>query len=417
MLVCKQLKKPKATERSEVTLVVDDEQECGEFFASVMEGGGATAVRARSAEDAIDELRKQSFDLVLTDKNLPGMDGIALIKFIRENYGDLPVILITGQGSVGSAVDAFKLGAQEYLLKPIDDPETLIRTVRSVMEHRRLENENKILQQKLIQAERMESLGMLAAGVAHEINNPTSFVLGNLELLKEDVTGFTQIINELHGITVDLTSGDQKKAGDAQKRLAAMTQKACLQRIQKDSAQMIDDAIDGAQRIKRIVGSLRGFARMDTETMEPLNLNDEVEKSLTLVWNDLKYKCKVTKELQKVPKVIGNPSKIVQVLVNILINAGQAIEGKKGHIVIKTSYEKSCVKVEIADNGKGISKEHIEHIFDPFFTTKDIGEGTGLGLYIAYGIMKQHNGLIEVESKLSEGTTFVLTFPEEVKNA
>jgi signal transduction histidine kinase len=263
----------------------------------------------------------------------------------------------------------------------------------------------------------MESLGMLAAGVAHEINNPTSFVLGNLELLKEDVTRLTQIINELHGITVDLTSGDQKQADDARKRLVTLTQDACLRRIEKDSAQMIDDAIDGSQRIKRIVGSLRGFARMDTETMEPLDLNEEVEKSLTLVWNDLKYKCEVVKELGEVPKVIGNPSKIVQVLVNILINAGQAIDGKKGHISIKTTHEKSCVKVEIGDNGKGISQEHIEHIFDPFFTTKGVGEGTGLGLYIAYGIMKQHNGLIEVKSKLSEGTTFVLTFPEGAKDA
>jgi two-component system, NtrC family, sensor kinase len=397
-------------------LVVDDEEECGEFFASVLEGGGAKTVRARSAEEGIETLRRQNFDLVLTDKNLPEMDGIGLIKFIRENYGDLPVILITGQGSIGSAVDAFKLGAQEYLLKPIDDPETLVRTVRSVMEHRRLENENKILQQKLIRAERMESLGMLAAGVAHEINNPTSFVLGNLELLKEDVAGFTQIIGELHGIAADVTSGDQKKADNAQKRLATMTQSASLRRIQKDSGQMIDDAIDGAQRIKRIVSSLRGFARIDMDILEPLDINEEVEKSLTLVWNDLKYKCKVTKQLQKTPKVIGNPSQIVQVLVNILINAGQAIDGKSGHIVIKTSHEKSCVKVEITDNGKGIPQEHMEHIFDPFFTTKGVGEGTGLGLYIAYGIMKQHGGLIEVTSKPDEGTTCLLTFPEGETN-
>ncbi len=398
-------------------LIVDDEQECGDFFASVLENEGATAVRARSAEDAIDALRRQDFDLVLTDKNLPGMDGVALIKFIKENYGSIPIILITGQGSVGSVVDAFKFGAQEYLLKPIDDPDTLVRTVRGVMEQRRLENENAILQQKLIQAERMESLGMLSAGVAHEINNPTSFILGNLELLKDDVKGFIQLASELSGIAGDLTSGDQKKADDAQKRLVAMTQSASLRRIQKDSAQMIEDAIDGAQRIKRIVASLRGFTRMDTETMEPVDLNEETEKALTLVWNDLKYKCKVTKELQQVPKVLGNPSKIVQVLVNILINAGHAVDSKDGQIVIKSSYEKSCVKLEITDNGKGIPQENIEHIFDPFFTTKGVGEGTGLGLYIAYGIMKQHSGLIEVKSKLMQGTTFVLTFPEGASNA
>jgi signal transduction histidine kinase len=107
----------------------------------------------------------------------------------------------------------------------------------------------------------------------------------------------------------------------------------------------------------------------------------------------------------------------VQVLVNILINAGHAVDSKDGQIVIKSSYEKSCVKLEITDNGKGIPQENIEHIFDPFFTTKGVGEGTGLGLYIAYGIMKQHSGLIEVKSKLMQGTTFVLTFPEGASNA
>jgi signal transduction histidine kinase len=393
-------------------LLVDDDPECGEFLASVLEREVAKVTRAKDAEKAMDILRLESFDAVVTDKNLPGKSGIDLIKFIHECYGSLPVILITGQGSVDSAVDAFKFGAQDYLLKPLDDPEILLRTLWSVVEQHRLENENKLLQQKLIHAEKMESLGMLAAGVAHEINNPTSFIMGNIEMFKDDLAQSIVIFKSLQTALEDLKSGDPGRVKKATEQLKEIGESPVLERMRNESTQMLDDAMDGAQRIKRIVGSLRGFARVDTQLMEPVDLNEEVERSLTLVWNDLKYKCKVSKSLQQIPKVIGNPSQIDQVLVNMLINAGQAIDGKNGHISIRTYQDHSRICIEIADNGKGIPAEHMEHIFDPFFTTKEVGVGTGLGLYIAYGIMKHHNGLIDVKSKVDQGTTFVLTFPE-----
>jgi len=398
-------------------LLVDDDPECREFLASVLESEAKSVVQAGDAESAIDTLKRQVFDVVVTDKNLPQMDGISLIKFIRENYVSLPVILITGQGSVGSAVDAFKLGADDYLLKPLEDPEVLLRTVWRVVEQRRLEKENRMLQQKLLRAEKMESLGMLAAGVAHEINNPTGFIIGNLDLLKEDIKAVLELFNDLEDIFGELGSDDAAKRAGAMKRLTGTRGSPVLKQLRKESVQMIEDALDGAQRIKRIVGSLRGFARVDTETVELIDLNEEVERSLTLVWNDLKYKCEVTKDFQQLPRVMGNPSQIDQVLVNILINAGQAIEGKKGLITIRTYSGHGQVNVEIRDNGKGISDEHMEHIFDPFFTTKDVGVGTGLGLYIAYGIMRYHNGSIDVRSKVGEGTTCILTFPEGAANA
>jgi signal transduction histidine kinase len=253
---------------------------------------------------------------------------------------------------------------------------------------------------------------MLAAGVAHEINNPTSFIMGNIEMFKEDLVQAIEMFKSLKTALDDMKSGDAAKVEKATEQLKEMSESPVLERMRNESAQMLDDAMDGAQRIKRIVGSLRGFARVDTQLMEPVDLNEEIERSLTLVWNDLKYKCKVTKELQQVPKITGNPSQIDQVLVNMFINAGQAIDGKNGHITIKTYRDHSRVCIEIADNGKGIAEQHMEHIFDPFFTTKEVGVGTGLGLYIAYGIMKHHNGMIDVKSKVDHGTTFVLTFPE-----
>jgi two-component system, NtrC family, sensor kinase len=398
-------------------LVVDDDPECREFLASVLEGEVKGVVQVGDAESAIDMLRQQGFDIVVTDKNLPQMDGIGLIKFIRESYENLPVILITGQASVGSAVDAFKFGAHDYLLKPLEDPDVLLRTIWSVVEQRRLENENSMLQQKLIHSEKMESLGMLAAGVAHEINNPTGFIMGNLELLKEDIKAAVEVLGKLEDVLSELASPDAAKKAGAMERLAGIGGSPVLKQLRSESTQMINEALDGTQRIKRIVGSLRGFAREDTQTVEPVDLNEEVERALTLVMNDLKYKCEVTKDFQQLPKVMGNSTQIDQVLVNILINAGQAIEGKNGLITVRTYSDSGMVNVEIADNGKGISDEHMEHIFDPFFTTKDVGVGTGLGLYIAYGIMKLHNGSIDVKSKVGEGTKVTLTFPEGTANA
>lgn len=379
-------------------LLVDDDDDCRDFFEFTLVEEGANVTSARTAEDGVECLKKDKFNIVITDKNLPGMDGVQFIKKIRQEYALLPIIMITGHGSIGTAVEALKYGAQDYLLKPLEDRVLLTSTVWSILEKQKLTDENKRLQTKLIQAERMESIGILAAGIAHEINNPTTFIIGNLELIGEFVESMASTCMKLHDLA-------------GQTAIAAGIDKTKMEKLREDTKMMVDDALDGANRIKRITGSLKGFSHPSGADNDMLDMNEEVNKSLTLVWNELKYKCEVVKQLGELPKVKGNGTEIDQVLVNMLINAGQAIERKDGKISIRTFAQDGYACIEVIDNGKGISQENLSHIFDPFFTTKEVGQGTGLGLSIAYNIIQSHKGTIEVRSKEGEGTTMLIKLP------
>ncbi|MBA4387999.1 MAG: hypothetical protein C0404_08460 [Verrucomicrobia bacterium] len=381
-------------------LLVDDDDDCRDFFEFTLIEEGAEVTSGRTAEEGVEFLKKNTYDIVITDKNLPGMDGVTFIKKIRQDFGNVPIIMITGHGSIGTAVDALKLGAQDYLLKPLEDRVMLTSAVGNILERQKLSLENRRLQTKLIQAERMESIGILAAGIAHEINNPTTFIIGNLELIREFVESLSSTCLKL---------AEMVPAADAAK--AGIMDKAKIEKLREDTKMMADDALDGAQRIKRITGSLKGFSHPSGADNDVLDLNEEVNKSLTLVWNELKYKCEVEKMMMDLPKVKGNGTEIDQVLVNMLINSGQSIEHKNGKIVIKTYPSDGYACIEISDNGKGISQEHLAHIFDPFFTTKEVGQGTGLGLSIAYNIIQNHKGIIEVRSKEAEGTTMLIKLP------
>jgi signal transduction histidine kinase len=392
-------------------LLVDDDMDCREFLTVILEEGGLDVTQAPDAEKAIEVLKNKKIEVIMTDKNLPGMDGIQFTRYVRENYGNIPVILITGQSTVESAVDALKMGAQDYLVKPLQDGDMLLRTIRGVVEKCRLVEENMLLQDRLLQAKKMESVGVLAAGIAHEINNPAGFVIGNLDLLKEDMQVVLDANNQIRNMLISLLDGNYDDADKIRKCLDMVMKESQLERLQAEIPEMINDACDGAERIKKIVSGLRGFARPDTKKIKLFDINEELERSLTLVYNELKYKCVIQKDLQDLPGVSGNAGQIVQVLVNLLINVGQAIEGRDGLIKIKTYQDNNCVCIRITDNGKGIPEENLDHIFDPFFTTKEVGEGTGLGLSIAYGIVKNHNGEMDVESKVGEGTSITISLP------
>jgi signal transduction histidine kinase len=260
-------------------------------------------------------------------------------------------------------------------------------------ELKRAYKELKSRQIQLIQAEKMAGIGQLAASTAHEINNPLSGIIGNLRILKEDY--LDKCLDMISQLDIDKFREFKED-------------------FEKNFPTHIEDSLRCAEHIKDVVTQLLAFSRPEEgRPMEEVDINSEIDKSLTFVSHELKSKCEVIKDFQPLPKVLAHPRQLDQVFINILTNASQAIDDK-GHISIKTYLKAPYIFIEFTDDGKGIPKEQLSKIFEPFFTTKEVGKGTGLGLAITYEIIKNHNGRIDVRSEIGKGTTFTIKLP--VKN-
>ncbi|BFM48412.1 ATP-binding protein [Marinomonas sp. THO17] len=274
----------------------------------------------------------------------------------------------------------------------------------------KLEATNKKLQathEKLVQSEKMASIGTLAAGVAHEINNPIGYVMSNVQRLQEYSETYQEAIKRILYLMNQESADIEPSLEDLMKWL----QEQDIDFIQEDVAELMTDTLEGTKRIREIVSGLKDFSHGNTDhVMREENLNEAIERTLKVAHNELKYIARVKTDLGNIPNVRCNVGQVQQVLLNLLINAGHAIS-EKGIIKIKSGVAGKEVYVAITDNGTGISPKLQEKIFDPFFTTKKVGKGSGLGLSIAYGIMQDHNGRIELESVVDKGTRFTLYFP------
>ncbi|MCX6640534.1 MAG: response regulator [bacterium] len=257
-------------------------------------------------------------------------------------------------------------------------------------------------QVQLLQAEKMASLGQLAAGVAHEINNPMGFINSNLSTLKKYIVNVREYFL---GVDRALTGGSVSVD-----ELARLKRTKKIDFILEDIASVIDESLEGTDRVKTIVQDLKDFSHQDRGTLVEYDINKGIKSTLNIVWNELKYKSEVIEELGDVPSIRCYPQQLNQVFMNVLVNAAQAIH-ERGKITVRSYTFEDMVCVEIGDTGSGIKPEDQAKIFEPFFTTKEVGKGTGLGLSISYRIIERHGGTIEVESEVGVGTTFKIKLP------
>jgi len=266
-------------------------------------------------------------------------------------------------------------------------------------------DELKATQSQFVQHEKMASIGQLAAGVAHEINNPIGFVTSNLGTLQK----YTTRVAEFLKMQAELFP--QEAGDDRAIRLAEIRRQLKIEPILEDLPSLIAESLDGVDRVRKIVQNLKSFSRIDQSDRSMADINQCLDDTLNIIWNELKYKCTVKKEYGELPQTLCYPQQLNQVFMNLLVNAAHAIE-TKGEIVITTKASETEITVSIADSGSGIPPENLSRIFEPFFTTKEVGKGTGLGLSITYDIVtKKHGGKIEVSSEPGKGTTFVVTLP------
>ncbi|KAF0219761.1 MAG: two-component system NtrC family sensor [Geobacteraceae bacterium] len=262
----------------------------------------------------------------------------------------------------------------------------------------------KSTQAQMLQREKMASIGQLAAGIAHEINNPIGFVASNLGTLGKYVERFTDFIDAQTKALESLqTPETAEKLGMKRKELK-------LDYIIEDVKQLIKESVEGTDRVRKIVQDLKSFSRVDEAEYKHADINECMDSTMNIVWNELKYKATVHKEYGDIPLTRCYPQQLNQVFMNLLVNASHAIE-KQGEITVRTWLEDENIYIAVADNGCGIPEENLSRIFEPFFTTKEVGMGTGLGLSILYDIVKKHKGEIAVESRVGKGTTFTVWIP------
>ena len=415
-------------------MCVDDEPQILSALHRSLHRYPCTVLVARSGQQALDILSTHKVEVILVDICMPQMSGNQLIAQVHRLYPDTIPIVLSGQADEKMLNQILgETSFHQYIPKPWDD-EQLIELVSDAFEkyesqviNRALEIDTETLelpfdeltpeksqelqsaletlqrmQSALVQNEKMSAIGQLSAGVAHEINNPIAFVSSNLDILQDyvtDIHGYSEAIDQLL-VTQDL-SLEKNNSLRADFKIDS---------IMQDILILVQESKEGINRVTRIIESLRDFSHVDRAEIQPADINEGLEKTLKLVWNEIKYRAEVEREYGDLPLVSCRIGQINQVFMNLLVNATQIIE-TDGLIRIKTTADEDNVYIYISDNGGGIPDEIQERIFQAFFTTKPVGSGTGLGLTISKSIIERHHGELTVESKEGIGTIFRVTLP------
>ncbi|SES75137.1 Response regulator receiver domain-containing protein [Pseudomonas sp. NFR09] len=377
---------------------------------------------------------KQPYALAFVDMRMPqGWDGAKTIEELWKVAPGLQVVVCTAYSDYSWEDLLERLHAHDRLLilkKPFDNIEVqqMANTLankwdmarRASLQTAHLEqlveqrtqalqleiNERKHLESQLVQSEKLASLGQLAAGVAHEINNPVGFISSNLSTLDGYFNQLQQMLDAYRTVEQTLAPGTQRD------QLKAMRDEVELDFLKEDIPILIRESKEGISRVIQIVKDLKNFSRVDNDqTWQFANLQQGIDSTLNIVASELKYKADVVKHYAPLPEIECLASQLNQVVMNLVINAAQAMGPERGTITISNGVEGEHVWLEVADNGCGIAPETVQKIFDPFFTTKPVGEGTGLGLSLSYGIVKKHRGDISVSSELGKGTKFRVVLP------
>ena len=371
-------------------LLVDDEKDFRQILAKRLKRRGIHVREADRGETALQMLAESPVDVVILDVKMPGMDGIECLRRIKETQDLTEVIMLTGHADIQGGVEGIKAGAFDYLSKPVE-LEHLVRKIKQafhkiqrILAEKEAHAFKEQVQQRMVVAERLVALGTMASGVAHEINNPLAVI--------QDSAGWLQQILEKPEMQAMPRREDFKKGLDriitAVKRAGKITQQL-LQAVKTQTTEMADPS-----------------------TFVEVNLKNLSDEAITLVGPEasLKNIAVLLESPEPDPVAWTDPLQLLQVLLNLLSNSIQATK-EGGQVVIRLDTSLEEAKIIVTDTGCGISKENISRIFEPFFTTKEADQGTGMGLYVSWGIITSLGGLITVESEVDKGTTFIITLP------
>jgi signal transduction histidine kinase len=396
-------------------LIADDDAVSRRLLQSYLQKWGYELASAKDGAEAWDLFEGGSFPIVISDWMMPELDGLGLIRRIRSSQrrGYIYAILLTAKSQKEDLVEGMEAGADDFLTKPFDRDELRVR-LRAGERIIRLEQTLRETKVALIQSEKLAGLGRLAAGVAHEINNPLAFVVNNLALLRRDVLGALRVLDKYREGSDILARAAPGLAVEATR----LEEEADLPYFRENLPRLFESSAEGLRRVRAIVQNLRDFARLDEAEFQEVDLNSALRSTLEVLRYELEKKAiRVASSFEDLPPVACYAAKVDQALLNIVLNAIQASE-RQTLIEIRTRPDgEAAVVVEIEDHGGGIAPEHLPHIFEPFFTTKPVGAGTGLGLSVSYGVVRDQGGTIEVESVVGRGSLFRIRIPLRPRTA
>ena len=394
-----------APERTRV-LVVDDDDDNRHIVTRYLELSGHDVLAVSNGLDALAQLGQLRISLVVLDMHMPGMDGLEVCRRIRARaeWRKIPIIFLTA-APVDDALEqaALEAGGDEYLHRPVSR-RTLTLRVRNLLRLADAERDRQILVQ-VAQSEKLAAIGQVAAGVAHEINNPLAFVLSNLGTLRDYVGSLTQALEAW-----------QRSAEEGR----AIERRLGIAEVLTDVQPIIDETLEGGERMRSIVRELKSFMRGQDDAPERVNLAEVARSTLVLTERDLSLRAELVRSLDDAWVEHAPRQRLHQVVLNLLINARQALEtrqlaeGERHRIEVTTRNEGDCAVLSVSDSGGGISDEVRERLFEPFFTTKPVGVGVGLGLPLCAMVVDQVGGTIEVDSRVGEGARFTLRIPHEL---
>ncbi|CAD7779106.1 Signal transduction histidine-protein kinase AtoS [Candidatus Methanoperedenaceae archaeon GB50] len=370
-------------------LLIDDEAPVREILGLSLRSEGYEVMTAASGKEGIEIFRRENPPIVLTDIKMPGMDGIEVLKKIKQINPETEVIIITGHGDMDLAIQSLQFEASDFITKPIKDEALAValKRAKEKLEMKQqlkeyttnLENkvkeaieELRIKEMQLFQSKKLAALGTLLAGVAHELNNPLSNISTSCQILLEEIEN------------TDLD-------------------------FRKHFLKQIEEQTDKARNIIR---SLLEFSRQKEFEKETLNLKDIIQETMSFIRGQVPARVEIRVEVPESINIYADKQRIQQAFLNIITNAIQSIPNE-GIISIKAEVDedKGFVNIKFKDTGVGIKPEILPRIFDPFFTTKEVGKGSGLGLFVTHEIIERHGGRITVKSKVGEGTSFLVQLP------
>jgi signal transduction histidine kinase len=393
-------------------LIAEDDSASRMALRAILRKWGHEVIVAEDGNQAWELLQRENPKIAILDWMMPGIEGIELCRRIREraDCDYVYVILLTAKVEKEDIVAGLDAGADDYITKPFDREVLRSRVavgVRMVQYETLLAEKNIQLQRygsemgklaeersnQLVHAERMATVGLLSAGIAHEINNPATFIAGNIQTLGKFYEDVEPILRER----------TQQDCENTEK----------LEFILHEMPKAVEGIRNGVRRISRIVTGLKSFCRKNENSVAACDINTCIEQALELCHNALKYHVTIDRNLtENLPCIMANSQQIEQVLINLIVNAADAMaENGQGTLSIKTQSADNSVVVKISDTGSGIPDDKLDDIWQPFFTTKPPDKGTGLGLFTVRGIIENHDGLISLENKASGGTEFTITLP------
>jgi len=405
-------------------LLIDDSKTFLAATKHFLEEYQFSILTADSGKKGLETLEKEHVDLIVVDWMMPEMNGLDFIRHVRENdlYREIPIIMLSGKDAIEDIVAAIEYGADDFINKDMDlkllekkigvllrIQEQYRRYTRQIIEDKkRIEElvvqrtqELKQTHTQLIQAEKMSSLGQMVAGIAHEINNPLSFVHNNLYIIKTDLENICELLEKYQDKHLSIED------------IKSFEIEIDIEETIDELKDVLENSSTGVQRIRDIVLNLRNFARLDEGERKSVDLYEGIDNSLMILNHKIKKGITIDKNYQPIPPLFCESGRLNQVFVNILNNASDAIE-EKGTIRIEGYEENNHIVLIFSDTGCGIPKEQVEKVFEPFYTTKPVGDGTGLGLSIVYSIIEDHKGKISVESEPGK-TVFRIELPVEKK--